>query len=166
MSEEKTTLTDEVKAQNERLKSMDDKIEKLLNAGAKVVKPKKLGSTKLKKGNVRYVFIKENGNMTVLDVPVEEGTTTHEKIPRIATPEHVLNWDGTPTIMQPSWSSEPFSPAQNMEKTARDKMLSVGYRLLTNRQELGEIKAKKGLPGWAIFLIIAVIIVVGYLLLR
>lgn len=155
-----TSLKDEIRALNQNFT-------KLIESGkVKGVKPKKIGKSQLKKGYVNYIYVKENGNMDIIKVPIQEGTTVIDETPRLATPEYVLNWKGTPTIIQPSWSTEPFSPVQSFEQTARDKMLAAGYRLLANRVELGEIKPKKKMSGALIFIIIAAVIVGGYLLLK
>ena len=165
MTEEKT-LKDSMQENTEMLKKLNEHFENMVKSPeVKTIKPKKLGS-KGKKGYVNYIYIRENGVMDMVKVPIEEGTTSYDGSPRLATPEHVLNWKNVPTIIQPSWSCKPFSPAVNMEETAKEKMLSVGYRLLTNRQELGEIKPKKKVSGLVIFFIVIAIIVIGYLLLR
>ena len=154
------TLKDEIRDLNKKFAKFIEEHE------VKEIKPDKVGKSQKKKGYVNFMLIRENGDITVHKVPVEEATTFYEKTPRLASPEYILNWKGNPTIIQPSWSSQPFSPVENFKKTEKDKMLSVGWRLLANRAELGDIKPKGKMSGWVIMMIIAIIGVVGYLLLR
>lgn len=158
--EEEKSLKDEIRAINENFS-------KLLNSGkVKGIKAQKIGKSQRKKGYINYIYIRENGSMETTKVPIQEGTTFFDDTPRLATPEYVLNWKGQPTIIQPSWSSKPFSPVENFDKAEKEKMLSVGWRLLANRAELGEIKPKGKMSGWLIFVILGVIGVVAYLLLK
>lgn len=158
----------------EELKKMNDNFEKIITLaeskkikGLKIVKPKKMGRSTRKKGFVNYVYIRENGTMDTIKVPpIQEGTTVAEEVPRLATPEYVLNWKGVPTVIQPSWSTRPFSPIQSFADDAKANMLAAGWRLLTNRAESGDIKPKKKISGIVIFLIIAAVLVAGYFLLK
>lgn len=160
MDEENTNLKDEVKKLNQNF-------ERLLESGkVKGVKTKKLGRSEKKKGYVRYIFINENREITVKKVPIDEGTTLYEGIPRIATTDYMLNWDGQPTIIQPSWSVRPFSAVENYEQAVKDGLTSAGYKLLMNRIEMGKITTKKKISGIVIFLVIVAMIVAGYLLLK
>ena len=158
---------EEDKSLKDEIRQINENFNKLLESGkVKGIKASKLGRSQKKKGYVNYIYIRENGTMETTKVPISEGTTFFEKTPRLATPEYVLNWKGQPTIIQPSWSSKPFSPVENFDKAEKEKMLSVGWRLLANRAELGEIKPKGKMSGMLIFIIIAVIGVIAYLLLR
>lgn len=154
------------KTTKEEVRELNRKFDTLINSGAvKGIKPKKLGRSARKKGYVNYIYVRENGEIDTFKKPIEEGTSIIDEIPRLATPEHVLNWKGHPTIIQPSWSSKPFSPVENMEKTAKENMLAMGWRLLANRAELGNVKPKKKMSGTMIFFIIIALLVVGYLVL-
>lgn len=165
MSDE--TLKDLAKETNESLKELNTNFKKLLESpDSKVIKPKKLSRSEKKKGFVNMITLGENNEMDMVKVPVDEMTTTYDKVPRLAKPVHVYNWKGTPTIIQPLYTVEPVSPELLLEKAERDKTLSVGFKLLTNRQEMGEIKGKKGMPPWLIWVIIIGIVGVAYFLLR
>jgi len=151
----------------EEIKKLNDNFSKLLESGkVKGVKAKKLGKFQLKKGYVRYLYINENRDIKVMKVPIEEGTTTIEGIPRIATADYMMTWDGQPTIIQPAWSVKPFSPVDNYEETVKTQMSSAGYKLLLNRIEQGGIKPKRQIKGWMIFAGVIALIVIGYLLLK
>ena len=159
MEEENITLKDVIIKNNKLLES-------LIESGKiKPVKNKRLSGADKKKGFVKYIFIGENLVIRTFKIQVDEGTTLIDKIPRIATAEYIMSWDGDPTIIQPAWTVEPFLPSKNFDEATRDKMLSAGYRLLANRIELGQVKGKKNLPGWLIFAGVIALIVVGYLLL-
>ena len=159
MEEDKEeSLKDIIKKNNEILN-------RLLNTeGVKNLKLKKLGKGAKKKGYVNYLFIHENGEIEPLKVPIQEMTTLVNESPRLARPEEILSYKGSPIIIQPSWSSSPFSMVDNYEQTIKDKMLSAGYRLLALRAEQGNIKSKKKISGMVIFFIIVAILVLGYLL--
>ena len=153
------SLKDIIKKNNELLNRL------LITEGVKDLKLKKLGKGAKKKGYVNYLYIHENGEIEPLKVPIQEMTSLIEESPRLARPEEILSYQGNPTIIQPSWSSEPFSMVNNYEQTIKDKMLSAGYRLLALRAEQGNIKPKKKISGTMIFFIIVAILVVGYLVL-
>ncbi len=166
----KEQVDKEEKLKEEDLKKIIKENNELLNrlvetTNSKPLKLKKLGKVQRKKGYVNYLFIRTNGNMESLKVPVDEMTTFFEKTPRLARPEEILNYNGSPTIIQPEWSSKPFSMIDNYNKTVKEKYLSAGYRLLALRAEQGNIKGKKKMSGAVIIFIIVVMLVVGYLLL-
>jgi len=156
--ENKESLKDIMKKNNELLNRL------LTTDGVKNLKLKKLGKGQRKKGYINYLFIRTNGEIEPLKVPATEMTTLIEESPRLARPEEILSYKGTPTIIQPEWSSKPFSMVDNYEDTVRDKMLSAGYRLLALRSEQGNIKSKAKMSGGMIFGIIVALIVVGYLI--
>lgn len=157
--EEKESLKDIMKKNNELLNRL------LTTDGVKELKLKKLGKGQRKKGYVSYLFIHENGEIEPLKVPISEMTSLIEESPRLARPEEILSYKGSPTIIQPAWSSKPFSLVENYQETVKEKMLSAGYRLLALRAEQGNIKPKKQISGTMIFFIIVAILVVAYLLL-
>lgn len=159
----------------EKEQSVGEKLNQLIDQNKKIeqlitplkdVKSKKLSKNLQKKGYVNYIYIRENGEMEEKQLPIEEATTMIEKAPRLGTPVHILHKKGVPTIIQPSWSCEPFSPALNFDQTKRDGMLSAGFQLLTNRQELGEVKPKKSMSGMTILLIVAVLGILGYFIFK
>lgn len=159
------TMEEETNLKNE-IKKLNENFQKLIESGKiKGVKAKKLGKIEQKKGYVRYIFIGENKQIKVMKIPIEEGTTMVEGIPRIATADYMLNWDGQPTIIQPAWSVEPFSPVKNYEESVQKQMTAQGHKLLLNRIELGGIKAKKKISGAVIFFIIVILAIAAYMLL-
>lgn len=154
--EEDTTVRDELKKMNENMKQLIDT--------GKPLKLKKLGKMAKKKGFVQYLYIHENGEIEATKVPISEGTTAYEDAPRLATPDYLLSYKGTPTIIQPAWSSKPFSKVENFEETVKEKMLSAGWRLLALRAEAGDVKTKKKMGMGVIIGILLALVVVGYLI--
>ena len=157
---EETSLKDEIKKNNEL-------ISKLLESGK--VKGVKLKGTpskgQVKKGYVYVLYIRENGVLDPMKVPVDELTTSIEGSPRFVTPDYLMSYKGLPAIIQPAWSIEPFNPRVNYDEATRLKTISAGRRLIINRLESGELKGKKKMAGWIIFAIIAAVLVGGYFLL-
>jgi hypothetical protein len=160
MEGENTSLKDEIKKLNDNFTQLvsEKKIKK--------IKGKKLSRGQLKKNYVRYLYIDENRNMKAMKVPIDEGIVSTDGVPRIATTDYMLTWDGQPTIIQPSWSLKPFDPVVSREETTKDKMNSAGIKLILKRIEEGTVNTKKKLSGAVIFGIVIAIIVVGYILLR
>ena len=154
-----TSLRDEVKKLNENFSKLVD------TNKTKLIKPKRLSRSEKKKGYVRYIYLGENKSIKVIKAQIEEGTALVEGIPRIATPDYILSWDNEPTIIQPGWSTEPFSPKQNYEDTVQKQMTAAGHKLLLNRLESGILKPKKKMSGVIIFIIIIALIIGGYFLL-
>lgn len=157
---EEGTLKDEIRKINENL-------EKLTSSGkVKGFKPnKKLTNSDLKKNYILGIIIGENKEIKFLKLPVSEGTTTLEGSPRLATKEYLLTYRGKPAIILPEASCKPYCLKEELDEDAKNNLLAVGYRLLMNRQEQGELKAKKGISSWMILIIVAAIGVAAYFLL-
>lgn len=161
--EKKTKIDEDLK---KTLKENNELLNKLLLSGdIKKLKLKKVSKGQKKKGYINYLYIRTNGCIETMKIPSTEMTTLIEDSPRLARPEEILSYKGTPTIIQPEWSSQPFSMVQNYNQTVKDKMLSAGYRLLALRAEQGNIKPKRKLSGTVIFFLIVALLVVGYLVL-
>jgi len=160
-------MTDETNLKNE-IKKLNDNFNMLLESGkVKGFKPnKKLSKSDVKRNYTLAIVVGENREIKFMKVPISEGTTTIEGVPRLATTDYMLSYQGKPAMIIPEWSVQPFSPIQNYEEAVKNQMLSAGYKLLLNRIEQGEIKPKKKLSGALIFGIIIAIIVVGYLVLK
>ena len=160
MEEEKSSLRDEMKQLNENLNQL------VAEKKVKKVKGKKLSKGQLKKGYVRYIYIDENRAIKAVKLPIDEGVAIHDGVPRVATTDYMLSWDGQPTIIQPSWALQPFDPVEHREETTKANMNSAGVRLVLKAIEEGKISQKRKLSGGMIFAIVIAIIVVGYLVLR
>lgn len=132
----------------------------------KKVKGKKLSKSQVKKGWVRYMYIDENKGISAHKYQIDDGTVIHGGVPRVATADYIMTWDGQPTIIQPGWSLTPYDPVKERGETEKEKLASAGMRLLLAKIEQGNIKQKKKLSGAMIFGIIIALIVIGYLLIK
>ena len=83
-------------------------------------------------------------------------------VPRIVTPDEVLFFKGKPLIIQPSWSVKPVSPTDNYKETLHKEYASQGFKLLLNRMKKEVIQPKKSISPMTVFIIIVVIIAIGY----
>ena len=159
--EEENTLKDKVD-------NLNKKFDELLASGkVKGFKIKGQASkSQVKKGYVQVLYIQENGVIRPIKAPIEEGTMSIEGAPRIATGDYMLSYNGKPTLILDSLSSEPYRQKKELDEAVRNSMLAAGYRLLANRVELGAIKAKKKMSTGLIIGIIAALVIGGYFLLR
>lgn len=148
------------------LKKLNENFDKLLASGkVKGVKLKGMPSkSQVNKGYIYTFYIRDNGVIAPMKVPIEEGTTVIDGAPRLATPEYMLSYKGKPALIQPAWSTKPFSKVESFEEAVKEKMLSVGYKLLANRIEQGAIKPKKKVSGAIIFAVIVALLIGGYFL--
>ena len=126
----------------------------------------KVGKAKAKKNWVGILKINENGNINASKQQIIEQTIVIDDVPRLATANYVLRWKKYPVIIMPSWSTEPFSPVANKEKSLEDGSNIAGYRLLMNRMKLN-VDVKKGLGGnwWKWLLGIGLAAIIGYALI-
>ena len=100
---------------------------------------------------------------------IVEQTTMIDDVPRLATPDYVLNWKvgfrNYPIIIQPSWSVEPFSPKVNFTNSLENGSNIAGYRLLMNRMKLSNVEKPKmaaGMLKWIIGIGLAGIIAYAF----
>lgn len=158
---EETTLRQEQKRTNELLQ----KLLESPNAKKIRIKGMRIGRSQVKKNYVQIFYINDNREIAGKKVPIEEATAMLEGIPRLATTDYMLSYNGKPALIIPAWSVKPFSPVDSYEDAVKEKMTTAGYKLLLNRIEQGEIKGKKTLSGKVIFFGIAALLVIGYLVL-
>ena len=154
-----------------------DKLDKLIELNAKLIEEKsvkkwkmpfsgKLNKKQLKKSFVTCFLVRNNRRVDIIKSQIDEGTTVIEGIPRLATADHVL-WDakGNPMIIIPEWTTTPFSPQDNYEKTVKDGLSAAGSKLLLNKMEKQVLDNTKK-PGFAgggiiIWIIVGVAVVGG-----
>lgn len=125
----------------------------------------KIGKRHARQNYTTVCYINDNKEVSFTREKIKEGTTMAEGVPRVATADHMLTYKGKPFLIQPSWSTEPFSVVANYEETVRDKVRSAGLKLLLNRIEMGGVVEKKKMSGKMIIGFLAVIIIIAYLLL-
>lgn len=158
---EEYNLKDEIKKLKEKINDEEPK----KNKKFKIPFKGKLNKKNLKDNYITYIFIKNNRDTDIFKAQIDEATTLIKGVPRIATTDDIIYYQGKPLIIQPEWSVKPFSPSQNYESTVQEKLTSAGYALLMNRMQKEAIQTKKKMNGWLIIIIIAVIAIVGFFLL-
>ena len=163
MGEEETSIKDE-------LKKLNANFDQLLSSGKmkkfKLPSKGKMSKTDLKNNYATVIAIGDNREIKFAKAQINEGTINFDGIPRIATTDYMLSYQGKPAIILPNWSVRPFSPVENYSQEVKEKMTSAGYKLLINRIELGKVADKKKFGNWWIFPLILGVIVIGYILLK
>lgn len=157
-------ISEELEKLNERLDNLEEKKKKKPKE-FKLPRSAKISNKQVKDNYVTVLYINDNKEWAFRKVRIDEGTGMIEGCPRVLTSEYMMTYKGKPSVIVPSWNSEPFSPASNYEEAVRLKMTSAGRRLLLNRLEMGQLKLKKKISGALIFFGVIALIVIGYLLL-
>lgn len=128
-----------------------NRIEDLLEQHEKEKKLKKfrlpfkarVGRGKVKKGWATILYLKTNKGARFLKAPIVEGVVEIDNIPHTVTPENVLVYKNKPLIIVPEWTTEPYSPSQEIKKAEDNKSLSFGWRLLANYLESERITQRR-----------------------
>lgn len=118
---------------------------------------------KAKKNWITVMNINENGQVNFTRKKIDEQTIMEEGIPRLASSQYVMYYKKNPLIVLPSWSVEPFSPAERYQKSLRDGSNAAGYKILLNKMLNETTSTKKPMGNalkWIIGLGLAAII--GY----
>ena len=160
----------------EQEKSKIDRIEEKLDMLVETKEPKKklfklpfkakVGKKKVEQGYTTVLKINDNRVITFEKQKIDDQTIMVDGVPRIATADEILSYKGKPFIIQPSWSTKPFSPTDNYAGAVRDSYTTQGWRLLLSRLKSDAIIAKKKVNGMLIFGIIIVVVVLGYLVTK
>lgn len=123
----------------------------------------RVGPMKRRKNWVGVIQVNENKGLEFYKVKIDEGIIeSKDKTPHVATPNYMLNWRRRPVMIVPSWSTEPFDPSINLAEAEKNKTLSLGYRLLKNHLEKGQIQNKKSFGGFGMVIILVIVAAVGY----
>jgi len=153
------------KNEGSRLDRIEEKLNLVLDSGNKKKKEFKLplkGKISNKKARDNWVTImkiNENGVVDFKREQIKEQTTMVDDVPRLASSEHVLIYKKKPIIIQPSWSTVPFSPRENYKNTLEKGSNIAGYRLLMNRMQTETAKIGKKIGGLGIG--IGALIIIG-----
>lgn len=150
----------------DKMNAIDEKLDIIMTSKNKkklfkLPSKAKLSKSKIKNNWVTIMKINENKGVDFIKDKIDNQTIVIDGIPRLATAEDVLNYKGSPLIIQPSWSVKPFSPSENYEKSLEDGSNSKGYALLLARMKAGAIDLKKKMN---VFLIIGLVVVAGIVL--
>lgn len=127
----------------------------------------RISNARASKGYTTVQVIRNNGDMQITRMPIEDGTIIVDGIPRISTVDYKLNYKGKPWVIIPEWSLKPFSAAENYEQSVKDRMNVAGRKVILSKLEKEIIKPKKGLGGFGGWILLIVVVAVGgYLLFK
>lgn len=126
----------------------------------------KVSRRKIKKGWTTIMKIDNNKNITFERQPIVEQTTIVDEVPRLATTNHILFYKNRPWIIQPGWSTKPFSPEENLEDAIKTQHTTQGHMLLLNRMKTEVLKPKRTVSGLIIFGIVIGVIALGYFAIK
>lgn len=156
------SMKDMIKKLNEKIDVMSQQKENKSR-----FKIPKLSNGFVKKNFVNVIYIKENSNIQLLKMPIENSTISIEGVPRLSTADCVLQYKGKPTIILPAWSMKPFSPRNNYDETVNEKWSIAGRKLIIDRMHRDAIEAKKKMGGMIWWIILGVVALgAGYYLLK
>lgn len=162
MQEDIKELKKIVTEQSEETKNNKKKKERKFKIpGTKRVRPHQT-----KKNFVTIIKINDNGSIDFDKQMIDEQTIVIDGIPRLASANYVMHYKKNPIIIQPSWSVEPFSPVEKLEKSLNDGSNTTGYKILLAKMKSDMQGAKKQMGGmikWILGLGLAAII--GYAIL-
>ena len=154
-------LLEQVSEIHDALTSQDKKKKKKV---MKLMRKAKVRRSKLKKGYIGVIKIEENGNMSGEKVKVEDFVYKIKK-----GNYHVTDggektwWNGKhPVIFQPTWKLFPL----DFRKTEHERNETKGQKLVmaTMKKDLIKVKTKGG--GILIWILLAVVGVIGYSLIK
>jgi hypothetical protein len=115
---------------------------------------KKVGKGQAKKNYITIIKVNENGHPTWLKEPIKEQTVIVDGIPRLATPEYIIQYKKCPLMVLPSWSVEPINWKKHHDESLTNGTNTAGYQLLLNRMKLSGVETKKkGFPSWLMWVI-------------
>jgi len=104
---------------------------------------KKVSKTQSRKNYVTIMKINENGSVDFIKEQINNQSLTVDGIPRLATADYVLRWKNNPLLIIPSWSVEPYSPAEQYRQSLNDGSNTKGYAILMERMASEKISQKK-----------------------
>ena len=121
---------------------------------------------KIKKNNVLVFSISSNGSIDIKFVPVinEMIYLPNHQLYHLASADYMLRYKKYPVIIQPEWSLIPFSPKDHLEKTEKNKEISLPQKVIINAVKLAQLKLKTPLGGKAILWVIIGIVGILYLI--
>ena len=124
---------------------------------------KRVGTGKKKQNYVTVIRVNENGQLKFDVKRIENQTIMVDKIPRLATINHVMYYKKNPVIILPSWSVEPFSPAGHLTKSLADGSNVKGFAILLEKMQREQLGEKKQIGGIAkLVLGLALAAIIGY----
>lgn len=157
---EETSLKDTLKGIEGKLDDLTKKKDiKKWNLWSKWKFWENIGKNKVKKNWIKIIYISDNKNLSTLKAQIIENVILIDNVPHVVKASDICLHKGKPTIIQPAWSVQPFSPEQNQKETEENGKSSKGWKYLMNYLKSTEIKSVKnmGTIAW----IIGIVLVVG-----
>lgn len=155
----------------EKLDILLDQQNKLLSEkdrkkGFKIPFKAKLSKKQLTNNWTNVVLLKENRNMSIVKVPIEDGCINIEGIPRIAIADYVFMYNNKPCIVLPNWSIKPFSPEENYDDTVKEKLTTTGRALVFAKMKKDVIATKKSFGSFMWIILVVILAGVGWYLFK
>ena len=127
---------------------------------------KKVSKGQAKKNYVTVIKANENGSATFMKERIDEQTVLIDGVPRLATPEYLIQFKKCPIMVIPSWSVQPINWRKNHEESLLNGSNKAGYQLLLNRMKLSGVEGlKKKMSSWVAWIAsIGLLCIVGYAL--
>lgn len=145
----------------EKLKEMDNK--KKNKKKLKIPFWKRVGTAKKKQNYVTVIKLNENGQLSFDVQQIRNQTIMVEKIPRLATAQHIMHYKKNPVMILPSWSVEPFSPTKSLSESLKDGSNVKGYAILLEKMQQEQLGNKRQINGlFKIIIGIAFAAIIGY----
>lgn len=143
------------------------KVEEMLKKEKKEKKIKffpKLSRNQLKKNYAIILFLRTNGYIDLMKLPIEDGFVYVPKVDMrySVSAESVLRWKNFPVVIIQEWSLEPISPSMLQRKTFEDKMKAYPQKILIDAIKKGQLQPKKSIGNillWIILIIVAIFII-------
>lgn len=149
MEKEKIKIEDMSLTEKVDLLAKAAKVEEWANKSKKKQKKfkflPKLGKGKLKKNWAIIIFMRTNGYLDLMKLPIDDGFVYIKKVDMryAVTADSVMRWNNLPVIIIQEWSLEPISPSMLQRKTFNDKMTSFPQKILIDALKKGQVTAKK-----------------------
>ncbi len=145
---------------------LNKKLDKLIEVlepkkKSKRIKLPKLKKAKLKQNYALVIYIKDNLSIEMEYLKIENEYIYIRKTNsyHLATSKYIMNYKGIPTIVQPTWSLEPFCPSKNYDETIAANKGANPQKILITLMEQSSLKLKKKLGGGKGMIILVVGIV-------
>lgn len=155
--------------QQKKLTEQIEEIKELLKKnqqlpGEKNFKGKRMSKSKLKKGNVLVILMKENNYFDLRVLPVINGNVylKEEGTYHLADAEYIGYWKNKPVLLLPTWSNEPITKDVLTRKIDENRSTIKPQKQIIHLMEDARLaeqtKTKSGMKAIIIILIIVAII--------
>lgn len=148
--------------EEESLKTKLDKIVQKLDEQETKKKFKLPLSVRMSQGNIRrknhavIMLIRTNGAVQFKMTKIEDNTIRLNETYHDASADYVLRYKKYPILIIPEWTTEPFSPEENLRKAEKEGTLTAGQRYILAKMKADTIKNKMEF-NWKIILILLIV---------